>query len=353
MSRVFISYSHDSNEHLERVLALSNLLREEGVDCHIDQYEESPPEGWPTWCTNQVEEAEFVLVVCTANYERRFRGKEEQGKGLGATWEGFVINQSIYDAQGKNAKFIPIALNVGDSEHVPVILRGATRYNLSNGDDYDVLYRRLTHQPAVVKPKLGEIRSKLPCVVDSALPALPRKQEFRGTHHRFRILVVVIVLCGAAALLVASLLWRQSRNPTELYGARSRTDQSKPPLWASWMDSCRSETLTRRILTDKTPRQLRSFYEGDGRTALQADKLIEPFKCLWMNAEGQIDSVAPSGDGFVMLLAIGGDRVECRFDHKWEEEMGRLTKGDTVRIVGRIGPFQNGAQIYLWQCELR
>ena len=35
--RVFISYSHDSLEHQQRVLALANQLREDGVEAWIDQ----------------------------------------------------------------------------------------------------------------------------------------------------------------------------------------------------------------------------------------------------------------------------------------------------------------------------
>jgi len=58
--RVFTSYSHDSTEHEERVLALSNRLRIDGVDSIIDQYE-SPPEGWPIWMERQFDEADFVL----------------------------------------------------------------------------------------------------------------------------------------------------------------------------------------------------------------------------------------------------------------------------------------------------
>jgi SEFIR domain len=42
---VLISYSHDSLAHLDRVLTLSNKLRTEGIDCILDQYEESPSEG--------------------------------------------------------------------------------------------------------------------------------------------------------------------------------------------------------------------------------------------------------------------------------------------------------------------
>jgi hypothetical protein len=46
---VFVSYSQDSVEHMEQVLQLSNRLRNDGIDCSIDQYEVSPPEGWPRW----------------------------------------------------------------------------------------------------------------------------------------------------------------------------------------------------------------------------------------------------------------------------------------------------------------
>ena len=63
--QVFLSYSHDSAEHKDRVLALCDRLPKDGIDAWIDQYETSPPEGWPRWCANRVRAADFVLVVCT------------------------------------------------------------------------------------------------------------------------------------------------------------------------------------------------------------------------------------------------------------------------------------------------
>jgi SEFIR domain len=57
--RVFISYSHDSTEHAEVVLALAQRLRQDGVDAWIDQYENgTPEEGWPRWMLNRLEWAE-------------------------------------------------------------------------------------------------------------------------------------------------------------------------------------------------------------------------------------------------------------------------------------------------------
>jgi len=124
--RVFISYSHDSEEHKDRVQALSDRLRADGIDCIIDQYETSPPEGRPRWCNNQIEEADFVLVVCTEIYERRFNGIDSTRKGKGAKWEGAIITQELYDYQGRNKKFIPIIFIPKDENHIPIILRGAT-----------------------------------------------------------------------------------------------------------------------------------------------------------------------------------------------------------------------------------
>ena len=47
--KVFISYSHDSEEHKKKVWDLSARLRNDGIESIIDQYEDSPIDGWPLW----------------------------------------------------------------------------------------------------------------------------------------------------------------------------------------------------------------------------------------------------------------------------------------------------------------
>jgi tetratricopeptide (TPR) repeat protein len=167
--KVFISYSHDSQKHKDRVLALSDRLREDGIDCTIDQYEESPAEGWQRWMLNQVEVSNFVLIVCTEQYDRRFRGREEVGKGKGVTWEGSVIIQELYDAQGSNSKFIPVMFTPQDTAFIPNPLRSTTPYHLDTSEGYELLRRRLTNQHATPKPELGSIES---------LPHCDRQQFF-------------------------------------------------------------------------------------------------------------------------------------------------------------------------------
>src|SRR5436305_14829781 len=89
--KVFISYSWDSPEHLDRVLELSDRLRADGIDCILDQYEVAPPEGWQRWMERQIEEADFVLVICTARYLRRVKGEEKPDVENGVRWESVIM----------------------------------------------------------------------------------------------------------------------------------------------------------------------------------------------------------------------------------------------------------------------
>lgn len=156
--KVLISYSHDSQSHKDRVLQLADRLRRDGIDCTIDQYLPSPPEGWPRWMMNQIEQSDFVLMVCTGIYHQRVRGQGEPGKGKGADWEGAIITQEIYDSKGRNTKFIPVIFGPDDAAQIPVFVRGVTSYRLDSDDGYDQLYRRLTGQHDTPEPPLGAIK---------------------------------------------------------------------------------------------------------------------------------------------------------------------------------------------------
>jgi hypothetical protein len=156
--KVFISYSHDTVEHQERVLGLADRLRADGIDAEIDQYNTAPPEGWPLWCERQIEAADFVLVVCTETYHRRVRGDEDRGKGLGVVWEAQIIRQLLYDAGAVSNKFVPVLFSDASPEQIPMPIKGGTRYVIDTEDGYEDLYRRLTGQPRLLRPALGTIR---------------------------------------------------------------------------------------------------------------------------------------------------------------------------------------------------
>lgn len=152
---VFISYSHDSPEHVARVLTLANQLVVDGIDCKLDQYEVSPPEGWPRWTEKQLKAADFVLLVCTEHYYKRVVGEESAGVGRGVQWESHLIYQHIYENASRSIRFIPVLFDVRNAPHIPTPLRGVMFYRLDTPLGYEELYRRITDQPQARKPPLG------------------------------------------------------------------------------------------------------------------------------------------------------------------------------------------------------
>jgi len=159
--RVFISYSHDSTEHEQRVRALADQLRDDGIDARIDQYVQDPDEGWVKWMRTQVKEAEKALLVFTETYQRRFEGDEEEGKGLGATFEGVIVTQSLYESGGRNAKFRPVVFRDEDAQFIPVELRRFNRYRVDTPEHYQNLLRWLYEAPRIIPPRLGQ-KANLP-----------------------------------------------------------------------------------------------------------------------------------------------------------------------------------------------
>ncbi|MEQ1500527.1 MAG: SEFIR domain-containing protein, partial [Parcubacteria group bacterium] len=119
----------------------------------IDQYVNgSPEEGWPLWMEKKIDEADFVLVVCTKTYLDRVQRKEVLGVGKGVKWEALLTYQDIYENDSLNRKFVPIFFNTTDAKFLPKPLKSVTHYDLSKDDKYEMLCRYLTGQPLAVKP---------------------------------------------------------------------------------------------------------------------------------------------------------------------------------------------------------
>jgi tetratricopeptide (TPR) repeat protein len=153
-ARVFISYSHDSAEHTERVRRLADRLIGNGQHCEIDLYEPNPPQGWPAWMDRKLEEADFVLVVCTDGYFRKATATP-QASGRGVKFESVLMLQDLYDSGMWNEKFIPVVFEDMPASRIPRLLRPYTRYRLD--DDYTDLLRHITGQPRRNRPPPGRV----------------------------------------------------------------------------------------------------------------------------------------------------------------------------------------------------
>ncbi len=153
--RAVISYAR--GPHDRRALELSDRLNDEGVDCEIDQYNDAPPQGWPTWMLDVMVDR-VVLVVCTELYARRLLSKPTGSEGKGVPWEGRILKQRIYDEGGRNEGIVPVIFDPADKQYIPMFLRDVTYYDLSTETGYERLYRRLTKQPLHIKPPLGKVQ---------------------------------------------------------------------------------------------------------------------------------------------------------------------------------------------------
>lgn len=154
--KVFISYAHESEQLSDAVLGLSNYLRSQRIDAEIDQYEEAPSEGWPKWMMRQVQQADYVLVVCSKLFYKRANDTSGNDEGLGVKWETSLILQQLYTLNTNNKKFIPVIFHHSDTEYIPLPLQPYTYYELSKLENRKKLRDRILGVSKSKRPPLGK-----------------------------------------------------------------------------------------------------------------------------------------------------------------------------------------------------
>jgi hypothetical protein len=231
--RTLISYAHDSSPHANSVLAMANRLRCDGVDAHIDQYEQHPSEGWPKWMEHQFANAEAIVVVASARYLERYN--QEGGVGSGARFEGAILSSILLKNGVSFEKIAVVILAKSDEAFIPDILHGCPRYDLSDEIGYESLCRWLTEQPRIVIPPLGTIKPLPPIDLTA--------------HGRF------LLLCRAI-LPIFEDNWRIFRD----FGPNSGADGSGPLRQnvESWYEIRRSKIVPnnariRALVSDHRP----------------------------------------------------------------------------------------------------
>ncbi len=185
--RVFISYSHDSREHCDRVLAFAQQLRRDGIEAELDQFHQDELLHWPRWCEEQLrpENSKYVVCVCTAEYRRRVENRVPADVGKGVFWEATLIYDYLYDEKG-NRRCVPVLMGGAHEDAIPRILFGWNRYELTtfrlnDGDPgYEGLSRLLTGRPKVKLEPVGEPITLLEKEVLPPLEIPERKTDFIG-----------------------------------------------------------------------------------------------------------------------------------------------------------------------------
>lgn len=150
--KVFISYSHDSQEHKKWVLDLATRLRNNGVDAIIDQWELRPGDDLPHFMESHLADADYVVMVCTDRYVE----KANTGVG-GVGYEKMIITADLLASMDSN-KIVPVIRQFG-THNVPTFLKTKLFVNFSKDDDYefsfDELVRTFHDAPLFKKPEIG------------------------------------------------------------------------------------------------------------------------------------------------------------------------------------------------------
>jgi hypothetical protein len=158
--RVFISYARESEAHSEEVFRLYEVLRASGVDAVIDRVNEARRQDWTLWMTEELQLADFIVVVASDEYKLRAEGRVPPDRGRGLQQETSIIRGMLTGNHARwTERILPVLLPGHRWEEIPLWLGApATGYfqvNPADAAGFDMLLRVLLAQPYYVEPPLG------------------------------------------------------------------------------------------------------------------------------------------------------------------------------------------------------
>lgn len=165
---VFISYSHDSQEHKLWVLELATRLRNNGVDAIVDQWDLGPGGDLPHFMEQSIARADRILMICTERYVE----KANRGAG-GVGYEKMIVTADLL-RQIDSKRVIPVTRQEG-LRKLPTFLSSKLYVDLSTADQFetgfDQLLRELLGAPLFHKPALGAAPTLAP--TSAPIPTQP------------------------------------------------------------------------------------------------------------------------------------------------------------------------------------
>lgn len=151
---VFISYSHDNEEHKAWVLKLATDLRSHGVNAILDQWDLLIGNDLRFFMENGLSSSKLVLCICSETYVQ----KVNAGKG-GSGYEGMIITKPLLEDANYDY-IIPIVRNNNSTDKVPKAFGSKLYIDFSDDDNYVVKYSELlAHiygEDIKKKPPLGK-----------------------------------------------------------------------------------------------------------------------------------------------------------------------------------------------------
>ncbi len=139
-SKVFISYSHDSDQHKDWVLTLATRLVNNGVDVILDQWNLTLGGDLPQFMESGLTEAKRVLAICTDNYVK----KANRGAG-GVGYEKMILTgQLMQDIQSD--RIIPVIRDNDNKVPIPTFLASKAYVDFRDDQKYEEKYEELVRE---------------------------------------------------------------------------------------------------------------------------------------------------------------------------------------------------------------
>ncbi len=151
---VFISYSHDSEDHKAWVLQLATRLRYNGVNTILDRWNLDLGTDVAAFIERGLSESNRVLCICSESYVRKANLKEG-----GVGYEKKIMTAEIMADLDANW-VIPVIRDNTGKDLVPTFLRGCVYVDflddLRYEEKYEELLRSLLDEPILPVPPIGD-----------------------------------------------------------------------------------------------------------------------------------------------------------------------------------------------------
>jgi TIR domain len=151
--KLFISYSHDSEQHKDWVLTLATRLMGNGVDVILDQWDLTLGADLPQFMEHGLTGAKRVLAICTDAYVQ----KSNDGRG-GVGYEKMILTAQLMQNITSD-RIIPVVRSGTQVPPVPTFLSSRVyidfRDNLSFEARYGELIRDIHGQQIKPRPAIG------------------------------------------------------------------------------------------------------------------------------------------------------------------------------------------------------
>ncbi|MCQ9181269.1 TIR domain-containing protein [Streptomyces sp. IBSBF 2953] len=156
--RVFVSYAHDDEPHMEQVRLFAHFLAQDcGLDVFLDRWDVDRRRDWYLWALEQVREADFVLVIASPMCRRVGDGEIDNTRHRGLQSEMALLRENLHaDRETWTTRLLPVVLPGRSPSELPGFLQpqSVDHYIVTGNtvDGAEDLLRAVLRRPSHSRP---------------------------------------------------------------------------------------------------------------------------------------------------------------------------------------------------------